>query len=185
MNRTLIPDTLFGPVVILWSRPEGPPRVARVLLSRPGVSAEAEASRHYPRDTVSSCPEIDSLANDIQAFLSGRNVTFSLELVDWSSCTVFQRSVLKAEHRIPRGDVSTYRLIARHLGNERGSRAVGNALAHNPCPLIIPCHRAIRSDGGLGGFQGGVDMKRALLEMEGVEFDKKGRVVTPQCFFEP
>lgn len=185
MYQALIPHTPFGPVVILWSRNDGLPIVTRVLLSRPGVSASDEVSRLYPDATESSCPEIDSLAVDIRVFLSGKDVTFSLNLVDWYQCTVFQRSVLRAEHRIPRGHVSTYRLIARHLGNERGARAVGNSLAHNPFPLIIPCHRAIRSDGSLGGFQGGVDMKKALLEIEGEVFDKRGRVVTPQCFYEP
>jgi methylated-DNA-[protein]-cysteine S-methyltransferase len=155
-----------------------------VLISRPGVSASDEVTRVYPDTAESSCPEIGSLADDIRAFLSGKNVTFSLDIIDWVRCTPFQQSVLRTEHRIPRGHVSTYRLIARHLGNERGARAVGNALAWNPFPLIIPCHRAIRSDGSLGGFQGGVEMKRALLEMEGVEFGKAGIVVSPQYFSE-
>jgi alkylated DNA nucleotide flippase Atl1 len=58
----------------------------------------------------------------------------------------------------------------------KGVRAVGTALARNPFPLVVPCHRAVRSDRTLGGFQGGLEMKRALLEMEGVEFDSKNRV---------
>lgn len=154
MNRTLIPETPFGPAVILWSRNDGSPMVSRVLISRPGVSVEDEVSRLYPYAAESSCPETDSLVDDIWAFLSAGDVTFSLDDLDWSSCTEFQRSVLRAEYGIPRGNVSTYRLIARHLGNERGARAVGNALAHNPFPLIIPCHRAIRSDGSLGRVPG-------------------------------
>jgi methylated-DNA-[protein]-cysteine S-methyltransferase len=184
MNRTLIPETPFGPVVILWSRNDGSPMMIRVLFSRPGASASDEVSQLFPDATGSSCPEIDSLADDIVAFLSGRDVTFSLDLTDWYQCTPFQESVLRVEHGIPRGNVSTYRLIARHLGNEGGARAVGNALARNPFPLIIPCHRAIRSDRTLGGFQGGVDMKRALLEREGIEFDETGRIVTTRFFYE-
>jgi methylated-DNA-[protein]-cysteine S-methyltransferase len=184
MNRTLIPDTPFGPVVLLWSWQDCSPKITRVLLSRPGVSASDEVTRLYPGAGESSCPEIDSLANDIRAVLSGKDIPFSLDLPDWSWCTPFQESVLRAEHRIPRGHVSTYRIIARHLGNERGARAVGNALARNPFPLIIPCHRAIRSDGSLGGFQGGVDMKKALLKREWVEFDEKGRIFTTQFFYE-
>jgi methylated-DNA-[protein]-cysteine S-methyltransferase len=182
MNRTLVAPTPFGPVVVLWSWQDGSPKFTRVLLSRPGLSAADEVTRFSPDAAESSCREIDSLADDIRTFLSGRDVTFSLDCVDWTQCSTFQDSILRAEHRIPRGYVSTYRLIARHLGNESGARAVGNALARNPFPLIIPCHRAIRSDGDTGGFQGGVEMKRALLEMEGIRFNEKGRVVNPPVF---
>jgi O-6-methylguanine DNA methyltransferase len=91
-------------------------------------------------------------------------------------CGAFQRKVLLAEYRIPRGWVSTYGKIAKHVGVAGGSRAVGRALAENPFPIIVPCHRAVRVNGEIGGYQGGSDMKRALLEMEGVEFTEKGRV---------
>ena len=79
--------------------------------------------------------------------------------------------------------MSTYQRIAGHLGNTQAARAVGTALAHNPFPIIVPCHRAIRSDGTLGGFQGGVEMKRALLGMEGVLADGSGRIVPGQLFY--
>jgi methylated-DNA-[protein]-cysteine S-methyltransferase len=62
--------------------------------------------------------------------------------------------------------VSTYQRIAGHLGSPQAARAVGTTLAHNPFPIIVPCHRAIRTDGTLGGFQGGMEMKRALLERD-------------------
>ena len=78
--------------------------------------------------------------------------------------------------------VSTYRRIAAHLGVPKGARAVGNALATNPFPIVIPCHRAIRSDGALGGYQGGLAMKRALLMQEGVDVDERGRVVSPRLY---
>jgi methylated-DNA-[protein]-cysteine S-methyltransferase len=60
---------------------------------------------------------------------------------------------------------------------------VGNALATNPFPIVIPCHRAIRSDGTLGGYQGGLAMKRALLEQEGVDLDERGKVLSPRLFY--
>jgi methylated-DNA-[protein]-cysteine S-methyltransferase len=88
-----------------------------------------------------------------------------------------------AEREIPRGWVSTYGRIATHLGVPGGARAVGGALARNPFPIIIPCHRAIRSDGSLGGFQGGPDMKRALLEFEGVGFSSTGRVAAERFYY--
>jgi methylated-DNA-[protein]-cysteine S-methyltransferase len=79
--------------------------------------------------------------------------------------------------------VSTYGRIAAHLGIPGGARAVGNALATNPFPIVIPCHRAIRSDGTLGGYQGGLAMKRALLEQEGVTIDERDKVVSPRLCY--
>jgi methylated-DNA-[protein]-cysteine S-methyltransferase len=98
-------------------------------------------------------------------------------------CSDFQASVLRAEHRIPRGWVSTYGRVANHLAIPGGARAVGQALARNPFPIIIPCHRAIRSDGRLGGFQGGLEMKRALLELEGAKVSAAG-IVSAQRFYD-
>jgi len=83
----------------------------------------------------------------------------------------------------PRGYVSTYGRIARHIGSPRASRAVGSAFAGNPFPLVIPCHRALRSDGRLGGFQAGLAMKRRLLEMEGVRFREDGRVLMKDVWY--
>ena len=90
---------------------------------------------------------------------------------------------MRAEHAIPRGSVSTYGLIAAHVGVPGGARAVGNALASNPFPLIVPCHRAIRSDLHIGGFQSGTEMKRALLEKEGIIFDEAGRVICKRLHY--
>ena len=131
----------------------------------------------------SSCAEIDDLATSIKAYLEGENVKFSLNLIDLSQCTKFQQSVLRAQHAIPRGRVSTYGLIAAHVGAPGGARAVGNALAGNPFPIIVPCHRAVLSNLSLGGFQSGIEMKRALLEKEGVIFDKVGRVICKQLHY--
>ncbi len=177
MNRTVITPTPFGSVALIWSRIDDSPAISRVLLTSPGLSAEDRVRSLYPGAMDSSCPEIDEVGKGILAYLDGDEVKFPLDVMDMSRCTPFQKEVLRAEHDIPRGQVSTYRLIARHLGRDLGSRAVGNALARNPFPLLIPCHRTIRSDRSPGGFQGGPAMKRRLLEMEGIEFDQEGRVV--------
>jgi methylated-DNA-[protein]-cysteine S-methyltransferase len=108
---------------------------------------------------------------------------FRYRILDFSQCTPFQRSVLLAESGIPRGYVSTYGRIARYIGGPSGARAIGNALAHNPFPLVIPCHRALRQDGDPGGFQGGGEMKRGLLRLEGIRFWKDNRVIMEDVWY--
>jgi methylated-DNA-[protein]-cysteine S-methyltransferase len=184
MKIKLIPSTPFGPVAISWAMSHGEPKIFRVLLCGPECSALERLSRVFPEDEISSCAKIDRVASEMEAFLNGQDIQFSLDLVQLNACPLFQQAVLRAEHAIPRGSVSTYKLIAIYLGKPRGARIVGNALANNPFPIIIPCHRAIRSDRSLGGYQGGLAMKRALLEKEGISFDSGGRVVVNQLHYE-
>jgi methylated-DNA-[protein]-cysteine S-methyltransferase len=176
-------QTRFGPVVVFWSDHRGRPKVRRVLLSRPGLSADQILNTGFPDSRSSSCVEIDTVAERISAFLVGEAIRFPLAVARLDLCSPFQQQVLRAEHGIPRGRVTTYQRIAGHLDNPQAARAVGSALANNPFPIIIPCHRAIRSDRTLGGFQGGVEMKRALLEMEGVSIDGSGRVVSGKLYY--
>jgi len=175
--------TPFGPVAFLWSVYRGQPKILRVLLSKSGGSSKQLVKTSFSDFISSSCPEVDVVADQIVAFLTGDNIRFSLDIARLALCSKFQQKVLRAEHGIPRGRVSTYQRIARYLGNANGARAVGTALANNPFPIIIPCHRAIRSDGTLGGYQGGPEMKRSLLEMEGTLFNAFGRVVTGEFFY--
>jgi methylated-DNA-[protein]-cysteine S-methyltransferase len=119
----------------------------------------------------------------MERFLKGESVDLDLDIVALEVCSTFQVRVLRAEYGIPRGWVSTYGRIAAHLGIPGGARAVGGALARNPFPIIVPCHRAVRSDGQLGGFQGGLEMKRALLALEGIEVSPSGRVLTERVFY--
>ena len=81
--------------------------------------------------------------------------------------TAFQRRVWRELRRIPAGATASYGEVARRIGKPRSARAVARACATNPLPLAVPCHRVVRSDGKLGGYRGGVDRKRALLEREG------------------
>jgi methylated-DNA-[protein]-cysteine S-methyltransferase len=179
----LIRSTHFGPVAVLWSVFTGRPGISRILISKPGFSATHQLSTLFPVSTRATCPEIDAVADDIEAFFSGNDIRFTFEMVRMDLCSDFQQDVLRAEHGIPRGSVSTYQRIANHLDRPKGARAIGTALATNPFPIIVPCHRAIRSDRSLGGYQGGLEMKRTLLEMEGIDFDDTGRVVTMDFFY--
>jgi len=179
----IVRRTRFGPAVILWETRSDRPVVRKILLSRPGQSAETVLKEQFQNSVPTSCGIIDDLAGRIAAFVDGADVRFRLEQVPLDRCPPFQRMVLLAEYAIPRGHVSTYRRMAVHLGVPGGARAVGNALATNPFPIVIPCHRAIRSDGTLGGYQGGLDMKKALLLQEGVDVDGRGRVRSPKLFY--
>ena len=176
MKKTTSKSTPYGPVVIIWKGCGSNAAIIRVLLSGPDASAVQKVAQFYPGTQDACCAKIDSVSLAICRFLEGEPVDFDLYVADLSVCKEFQQRVLRAEHSIGRGHVSTYKLIAIHLGVPLGARAVGNALAKNPFPLIVPCHRAIRSDCGIGGYQGGADMKRSLLSKEGIAFDSYGRV---------
>jgi methylated-DNA-[protein]-cysteine S-methyltransferase len=184
MKTKIVPSTPFGPVVLVWSDLNGSPEVFRVLLSKRGSPAPAQAAELFPDARPASCRRIDAVAASIREFLTGGDIVFPLAVAALTTRPLFQQAVLRAEHAIPRGEVSTYGLIARHLGDRNAARAVGHALATNPFPLIVPCHRAVRADGSLGGFQGGPAMKRALLEREGIEFDRAGRVAVPRFHYQ-
>ncbi len=175
-------DTPFGPIAVVWSVRAGAPGIDRILIPGPGRPVEATLRVELPGAASGSCGEIDALAERLVASLNGADVRFPLDALRLDRCPAFQREVLCADHAIPRGRVSTYGLVARRLDRPGAARAVGTALATNPFPLAIPCHRVIRSDGSLGGFGGGLKMKRALLAREGVEFRDASHVAT-RCFF--
>ena len=102
---------------------------------------------------------------EMSAYFAGRLRSFSAPC-DLDGLPPFTRAVLKITAQIPYGEVRSYRWVANKLGKPRASRAVGNALARNPIPIIIPCHRVVRSDGAIGGFALGRNWKRRLLQLE-------------------
>lgn len=109
---------------------------------------------------------LDPTRRQLDRYFSGKRLTFDLE-VDLSAVHGFSRKVLEASTRIPVGSVITYGEIAAKAGSPRASRAAGNALHINPVPIIVPCHRIVRTGGNLGGYGGGVPVKVWLLEHEG------------------
>jgi len=130
--------------------------VGRELNSRePGVRSSAgEAERLLSKAVVL-----------LQKYFSGDAVAFDLPL-DTRYYTAFQQSVWKAASAIPFGETRSYAWIAGRIRNPHAARAVGQALGANPIPVIIPCHRVIGSSGSLGGFSGGIGMKKVLLKRE-------------------
>lgn len=175
--------SLFGPFSLVWQETEAGPRIQRIFLSNAQVLAEDRVRAKWGNTKPGSNLLVADLAERIQRFLEGEALDFELTLAALETCSAFQQRVLRAEHQIPHGWVSTYSRIAAHLGVPGGARAVGNALAQNPFPILVPCHRAIRADGSLGGYQGGTAMKRALLEREGLTFSPVGKVVMRQVYY--
>ena len=166
----------FGHLALLWRNTGDGPRVVRILIPLPGRSAVQRLS-DYADAAPGDHPEIEELCAQISRFASGEAIELPIELLDRQACSPFQWQVLMADRATPRGQVRTYGQLAEAVGSPGAARAVGSALARNPFPIVIPCHRAIRADGSLGGYQGGLEMKRRLLEMEGVHLDARGRIV--------
>jgi methylated-DNA-[protein]-cysteine S-methyltransferase len=106
------------------------------------------------------------VTRQLNEYFNGRRMEFDVPL-DLSGVTPFTKSVLHATAHVPYGQVRTYQDIAKTIGQPTATRAVGNSLNRNPIPLIIPCHRIVRSDHSLGGYGGGPDKKQALLKLEG------------------
>ena len=116
---------------------------------------------------IENVASLDEVRRELDEYFEGRRRSFQVT-VDWSFATGFVRRVLKATARIPFGSVSSYAQVAAKAGSPRASRAAGNALGSNPIPIVVPCHRILRSGGALGGYTGGLHRKEFLLELEGV-----------------
>lgn len=120
------------------------------------------ADEERPADRV-----VEDAATQLTEYFQGQRDHFDLPL-DLSGVTPFTRSVLEATATVPFGRLDTYRSIAERIGKPRATRAVGNALGRNPIPVVVPCHRIVRSDASLGGYTGGLHIKQQLLALEGV-----------------
>jgi len=107
----------------------------------------------------------DDLYRDISRYLKGEKVDFSIYELDLSDLTEFEQDVLNKTRKIPYGTTITYSELADRIGSSGGARAVGQALSKNPYPIVIPCHRVVARS-GIGGYSGGVELKKKLLNLE-------------------
>lgn len=128
------------------------------------AAIERLAARVSPR-ALSGSRRLDEPRRELEQYFAGRRREFELQL-DRRLTGGFVRRVLDATARIPYGSVSTYGRVAVEAGSPRGSRAAGNALGANPLPIVVPCHRVVRTGGQLGGYGGGPERKRILLAVE-------------------
>ena len=142
-------DSPFGPLFLIFS--------GRFLS---GISFGKPLNTPFKKGAA---PE--SFIRELRSYFSVANSGFKQE-VKFLTGTDFEKKVWVALTEIPFGETRTYKWVAEKIGKPSAARAVGRALSKNPIPIVIPCHRVIESDGSLGGYSSGVDIKRRLLEME-------------------
>lgn len=155
-------ETALGWMALAW----GAAGLVELTLPLPGRE-EALQRLHTRRTETQSAepPEVAALAETLRRYFQGQPVAFETPL-DQRRLTPFQRRVYKETQAIPWGATRTYGDLARAAGSPGAARAVGQCMARNPWPILVPCHRVVGSDGRLTGYGGGLEMKRWLLEME-------------------
>lgn len=157
-------DSPFGPLLLATTRR------GLVRVGLPSQDADALlldlAIRVSPR-VLEAPAQLERARRELDLYFEGKLTGFDLPL-DWQLSKDFRRRVLRAIARIPYGQTRSYTQMATSAGNERAVRAAGTACGSNPIPLIVPCHRVLRTGGALGGYGGGLAMKEGLLRLEGV-----------------
>lgn len=157
-------DSPFGPLLLAQTR-RGLVRVGLPNQDRDELLVDL-AARVSPR-VLEAPAELDRVRRELDLYFAGKLDHFDLPL-DWRLSGGFRQRVLREIKRIPYGQTRSYTEMARKAGNERAVRAAGSACGSNPIPLVVHCHRVLRTSGALGGYGGGLPMKQALLELEGV-----------------
>jgi methylated-DNA-[protein]-cysteine S-methyltransferase len=159
-------DTPVGRL-LLAATPRGLVRLAYLDSDVEEDGVLEHLAQHVSPRILSSGRSLDEPRRELDEYFSGGRRQFDVPL-DWQLMRGFGRRVLEATHQVPFGSVTTYKQMANEAGSPRAARAAGNALGANPLPIIVPCHRVLHADGGLGGYTGGLDRKRFLLGIEGV-----------------
>ena len=158
-------DSPLGPLVVA-ATPRGLVRLAYTGSRDEGEVIEDLAGKLSPR--ILEAPErLDDVRRELDEYFEGRRADFDVP-IDWSLTRGFTGEVLRQTARIAYGKTSTYAEVAGRAGSPRAVRAAGNALGSNPIPVVVPCHRVLRTGGALGGYTGGVERKEFLLRLEGV-----------------
>jgi methylated-DNA-[protein]-cysteine S-methyltransferase len=157
-------DTPVGELLVA-ATPRGVVRIS-YLDWFPADETLGDLSRRVSPRVLEAPERLDEIRRELDEYFEGERRSFDIS-VDRTLLGPFARKVLGRTAKIPYGEVSTYAAVAAAAGSPRASRAAGNALAGNPIPIVIPCHRVLRSGGGLGGYAGGLDRKTRLLALEG------------------
>ena len=159
--------TLDSPLgtLLLAATPRGLVRLAYIAGDREEEDVLTRLATKLSPRILAAPRRLDQPRRELERYFTGALRRFETPL-DWRLTAGFGRRVLQATARIPFGSRSTYMRVAAQAGSPRASRAAGNALGSNPIPIIVPCHRVLHTGGGLGGYTGGLDRKRLLLEIE-------------------
>ena len=160
-------ETEIGECALVW---QGAAIIGASLPADNRTALLTRLNRNFPGATAHKTPSfLDETVANIQALMAGEQASFRADLCDRSAIEPFADQVYDITLSIPHGQTMTYGEVAVRLGGKHLSRAVGAALGANPIPIIIPCHRVIAKDGGLGGFSapGGANAKMRLLQIEG------------------
>ncbi|MCJ7626218.1 MAG: methylated-DNA--[protein]-cysteine S-methyltransferase [Anaerolineaceae bacterium] len=160
-----LPQSPLGPISAVVSD-QGLCRVA--FCSAPEM--QDELGDHLVPENTSASRLLKEICSQLESYLDGQLRWFTVPL-DWRYHTPFQEKVLQAAMRIPYGQVRTYAQLAELAGKPKAARAIGGAMASNPLPLVIPCHRVVAANGHLHGYsgRGGLETKAWLLQMEGIQ----------------
>jgi methylated-DNA-[protein]-cysteine S-methyltransferase len=169
ISRERLADVSYAPVdspfgtLLLAATKRGLVRIAFPEENADSV-LERLATRISPRILEASAP-LEEARRELDEYFEGDRREFE-QPIDWTLVGPFGRRVLGVTAKIPYGSALSYAEVATGAGSPRGSRAAGNALGSNPIPIVVPCHRVLRSGGGLGGYAGGLNRKRYLLDLE-------------------
>ncbi len=155
-------DSPLGPLTVAATR-RGLVRVA--YPERPLDDVLAGIAEEVSPRVLEAPERLESIRRELDEYFEGRLRRFS-EPIDWALSRGFFRRVLEATARIGYGEVRTYGEVAASAGSPRAVRAAGNGLGSNPMPVVVPCHRVVRTGGGLGGYTGGIERKEFLLSLE-------------------
>jgi len=170
--------------MIFWTRIETPVhpmvlveedgKLVEIKLSDaelPDEVIQEELEQHDPDAYQQDSPFLNRVEAEIKEYFNGKRTAFNVDYIFQG--TEFHRKVWTVIASIPYGETLTYGEIAEIIDKPNAARAVGNACGKNPIPVIVPCHRVLAANGKLGGYGGGLEVKRALLELEGITFKQK------------
>ena len=160
----------------VWAEGGTAAGIIRIYLFKGRSSAVKDIKRDFPKAIRGRCGGDGCLLKKVSLCLEGEKASFGTRDIAWDRVSGFQRRIFRVLMRVPRGRVITYKRLAR-LAGMGSARAVGGAMAKNPFPVIVPCHRVVGASRDIGGFQPGRSLKRKLLESEGVEFGRQGKIL--------
>jgi len=157
-------QTPFGEAAVVFRRK--PFAILKTILPRADSKDLIELLKGNAFDNRGSHKKALDVSELIVDYFRGKPIAPPWEWMDMGGLTRLQQSVLVATANIPYGQLKSYKKLAEVIGRPRAYRFVGSALANNPFPILIPCHRVVRSDSSLGNFGGGTDLKRKLIQLE-------------------